>query len=228
MTTQSQSNIAHELAKLDTPTLANAIEKLEVRSRITGFANRNLRCLFPDLPSMCGYAVTAQVRTISAEDNGGLNEPFIELCEAIAAVDGPSIVVFQEVGPHPEFSAHCGEVMATAFTQYGAVGLVTDGAVRDVKEVRALDFQYFAPGVVASHGAFQIERVQVPVTVCGLPIAPGDLLHGDANGLITVPPQGRERLTNLAKEIFDAEHQLMELLKQGKQGIAALRDHLTH
>ena len=228
MTVEIQADIAHELAKIDTPTMANAIEKLNVRSRDTGFASRELRCLFPELPPVCGYAVTAQVRTISAEGDGGLNEQFIELCEAVAGMDGPSIVVFEEMGPQPEYSAHCREVMATALTQYGAVALVSDSGVRDVKEVRELHLQYFAPGVVASHGSFRIERVQVPVTVCGLEVSPGDLLHGDANGLLSVPPQGRDQLAGLAKQIFDVEHTLMDIIKQGKHTIASLREHLTH
>jgi len=228
MTTQAQVDIACELAKIDSPTIANAIEKLKGRNRITGFANRELRCLFPELPPVCGYAVTAQVRTMTAEDTGKLGKEFVELCEVIASRDAPSIVVLQEVGPLPQFSAHCGEVMATAFAQYGAVGLVSDSAVRDLHEVRALNFQYFAPGAVVSHGAFRIERVQVPVTVCGLSISPGDLLHGDANGLLSVPPQGREKLTDLSREIFEAEHKVMDLFKQGKSAISDLRDHLCH
>lgn len=221
------ASLIEKLSQIDTPTLCNAIEKLGVRNRITGFANRDLRCWYPEMPVMCGVAITAHVETITAEDDGGLNEAFVDLCEAITAEDGPSVVVFQEVGPHPDFSAHCGEVMATTFKHYGAVGLVTDAAVRDIHEVRALKFQYFATGAVASHGALRIVRTQVPVTVCGLPIQPGDLLHGDANGLISVPKSGRERLPELAQELVAAERELMDLIQSG-DSIRQLRDRLVH
>ncbi len=108
-------SIIEKLSQIDTPTLCNAIERLEVRHWITGFASRELRYLYPELPPMCDVAITAHMETISAEDDAGLNEAFVELCEAIAAEDRPTVVVLQEVGPHPELSAHVGEVMTTTF-----------------------------------------------------------------------------------------------------------------
>ncbi len=223
----TNGSIIERLSKIDTPTLSNAIEKLEVRNPITGFASRELRCWYPELPPMCGVAITAQVETINAEDPGGLNEAFVDLCEAIATEDRPSVVVFQETGPQPAFSAHIGEVLATTFKHYGAKGLVTDSTVRDIHEVRALGFQYFATGAVASHGAFRVVRAQVPVTVCGLSIQPGNLLHGDVNGLISVPESGRERLPKLAQQVVAAERELMDLIQNG-DSIRSLRDRLVH
>ena len=62
--------------------------------------------------------------------------------------------------------------MATIFTRLGARGLVTDSAVRDIPEVRALRFQYFARGAVASHAHFRIVRVGVPVQILGMTAIP--------------------------------------------------------
>ncbi len=98
----------------------------------------------------------------------------------------PAVVVLQEIGGYPDYAAHCGEVMSTVFTRLGAIGLVSDCGVRDLPEVRALGFHYFARGSVASHGSFRIVRTGVPVTVQGLAVRPGELLHGDENGLIIV------------------------------------------
>lgn len=82
-----------QLRKIDTPTISNAIEGLKVRNRASGFCDRNMRCLFPDFGVMCGYAVTAQVETLSPE-TGQLDEKFVELCRALDASPHPSIVVF--------------------------------------------------------------------------------------------------------------------------------------
>ncbi len=186
-----------------------------------------MKCLFPELGVMCGYAVTAEVETMSAGP-GGLDEQFVNLCQALSQTPGPGVVVLRESGPHPKFSAHCGEVMATTFKRLGAVGLVSDSAVRDMAEVRSLGFHYFAPGAVASHGNFRIRRVQVAVTVCGLPIEPGDLLHGDINGLIKVPSQGLEQLQGLVAQVRQGEAELLQFVKSTEFKVAGLSARLGH
>ena len=82
--------------------------------------------------------------------------------------------------------------MATTAKALGAVGCISDGGLRDVVEVRALGgFQYFCPGFVVSHGNPIILRVNVPVTLDGLAVQPGDLLHGDVNGVLVVSRRHR-------------------------------------
>ncbi|MCK5155678.1 MAG: RraA family protein [Spirochaetales bacterium] len=222
------NSIIDQLKEIDTPTLSNAIEKLEVRNRISGFADRSLTCLFPELGVMCGYVVTAEIETFSPETKGGLDQNFVDLCRALEGCRKPGIIVFQEKSGHPEFSAHCGEVMATIFQKLGAVGLVSDSAVRDVAEVKSLRFHYFATGKVASHGAFRIVRVQVPVTICGLQIYPGDLLHGDEDGLIKLPERGLEKLPYLTEEIHQVESKLLNYVKTSGFTIDGLSERLTH
>ena len=105
---------------------------------------------------MCGYAVTAQVETMTGM--GKLDRGlFTELYRAVDASPKPAVVVLQEIGGHADYAAHCGEVMATFFTRLGAVGLVSDCGVRDIPEVRAMGFRYFARGAVSSH-AFSASR----------------------------------------------------------------------
>src|SRR5512139_2427716 len=105
----------------------------------------------------------------------------------MAASPKPGVLVFQDVGPQPRKSAHFGEVMATIATRLGMVGLVTDGGVRDLLEVRRLGFQYFAAGLAPSHGNPRLIDVNVAVMIDGVRILPGDLLHGDVNGVTIIP-----------------------------------------
>ncbi|MCS7042359.1 MAG: RraA family protein [Bryobacteraceae bacterium] len=200
------------LAGVDTPTLSNAIELLNVRPRSAGFAPLALRCLFPGLGRMTGYAVTAQVETVTQASPGG-PEGHLELYRLVEASPKPAVVVLQEIGGFPDYAAHCGEVMATFFRRLGAVGLVSDCAVRDLPEVRALGFHFFARGACASHACFRIVRVGVPVTVCGLPVRPGELLHGDENGLITVPEAGLEKLREAVEEVRRSERRIMDYVR---------------
>ena len=209
--------LVKELARIDTPTLSNAVEQLEVRNRIQGFTDLHLRCLTPQLGTMCGFAVTAQAVTMApqAEGRGKSVSLFLKMCEALQDLPGPGIIVIQEAGPHSDFATHCGDVLSTLFQKFGGVGLVSDAGIRDLDEVAAMGFHLFARGLVVSHANFEIVRVQVPVTVCGLDIEPGDLLHGDLNGLIKIPEEGREKLAGLAAGITERESGLRDCVKDG-------------
>lgn len=210
------------LKTVDAPTLSNAIEILKVRPRNEGFSPFQVRCLFPEFGRMAGYAVTAQVETMSTGKADW--KVFMELYEAVAQSPKPAVVAFQEIGPHPDYAAHCGEIMATIFTRLGAVGLVTDCAVRDIPEVRAMKFQYFACGAVASHAYFRIVRVGLPVQVRGLTIRPGDLLHGDENGIIVVPHEGIEKLPGIVDDIRLRERTLMTLVRGAEFNLEQIRN----
>ncbi len=219
-----------QLLGIDSPTLSNAIERLEVRDRVSGFAHRQLRHLTPELGILCGYAVTAQAVTMAPEPGDRAKDVklYIQICDELEKLPGPGIVVIQEVGPQPEYSVHCGEVMATMFKKFGAVGLISDAAVRDLEQVKDLGFHLFAPGAVVSHGNFRIIRAQVPVTICGLSLEPGELLHGDENGLLKVPEEGREKLSDIAAEITAREKKILDYLNQDDVTLEELHRRMTH
>ena len=200
------------LKSVDTPTLSNAIETLKVRPRSKGFTPLQIRCLFPEFERMVGYAVTAQVETVTQM------EPFdihghIGLYRMVEASPKPAVVVLQEIGGHQDYAAHCGEVMATFFTRLGAVGLVSDCGVRDIPEVRRLGFHYFARGTVASHAYFRVVRSGVPVQILGMEVRPGELLHGDENGLITVPQGLEDALPAAVAGVREREKKVMDFVR---------------
>lgn len=174
------------LRELDTPTICNAIERFNVRGRVEGFLGIDIRCLLPELGSMVGYTVTATVdsTTPGAKQNEATWRAWVE---AMAAASKPIVLVFQDVGPQPRKSAHFGEMMATLSKRLGVVGLVTNGGVRDILEVKRLGLHYFAAGLAPSHGSPRLLEINIPVTLDGVRIEPGDLLHGDINGVTTIP-----------------------------------------
>jgi regulator of RNase E activity RraA len=200
------------LKGIDSPTLSNAVERLQIRPRNTGFTPLEIRCLFPELGRLCGHAVTAQVETVT-QLHSTEERTFLELLKAVEDSPKPAVVAFQEIGGHGNYAAHCGEVMATAFTRLGAVGLVTDGGVRDVPEVRALRFHYFCRGTVASHANFKIVRVGVPIQIFGLEIKPGDLLHGDENGLMKIPASALANIEGAVEHVRARERRLMDFMR---------------
>ena len=107
--------------------------------------------------------------------------------EALEKMPKPAVIVMKDVSGAPHRVAYAGEVMATLAKRLGAVGMVTDGALRDVKEVRELGFHYFMKYPVVSHANFEILEIGIPVEMDGEIINTGDILHGDANGIVVVP-----------------------------------------
>jgi 4-hydroxy-4-methyl-2-oxoglutarate aldolase len=218
------------LRQIDSPTISNAIEQLGVRGRLDGFAGWELRCAFPERETMLGYAVTctADSTTASRCDERGL----LRLWEAVEAAPKPAVVVIKDIGPERTRSCHMGEVMATTAKALGAVGCVSDGGLRDVKEVAALGgFQYFCPGFVVSHGNPVICDVNIPVTLDGLAVRTGDLLHGDVNGLVVIPESIAGRVAEQAQRVREAERAILDLVRSPGFTVEKLRkfhERFTH
>jgi 4-hydroxy-4-methyl-2-oxoglutarate aldolase len=216
------ANLIEYLKSVDSPTLSNAVETLNLQRRDAGFTPLQVRCLFPELGRLCGYAVTAQVETVTGM-HPTEEHTFLELFKAVENAPKPAVVAFQEIGGHADYAAHCGEVMATAFTRLGAVGLVTDAGVRDVPEVRALRFHYFARGTVVSHASFRIVRVGVPIQILGVELKPGDLLHGDENGLLRVPAAALGGIEQAVERVRARERHLMDFMRSPEFAVEKLK-----
>jgi regulator of RNase E activity RraA len=199
------------LRSVDSPTIANAIEPFKVRDRCEGFIGGAARCLFPDLGVMLGYALT--VRMTSHFGPIASRAGYWKMWRALAAAPKPAVVVVQDVSGAPTRCAYFGEVMATLAQRLGAVGVVTDGGIRDLDEVHALGLHYFAPYAVVSHGNFEIVDVGQPVTIDGQVIRPGDLLHGDANGIVVVPPDLAADLPKAIDSIRQTEAERIGYIK---------------
>ncbi len=221
---ENQVSWIEYLKSVDAPTLSNAIELLKVRPHREGFTPLQVRAIFPEFGRMCGYAVTAQVETITEGESAGI-EQFVELYRAVEQSAKPAVIAFQEIGGHPDYAAHCGEVMATIFKRLGAIGLVTDCGVRDIPEVRALNFHYFARGSVVSHASFRIIRVGVPVQIYGAVIRTGDLLHADENGVLLVPSGVEDRLPQAVDAVRTRERRLMDWVRSGEFSLDELANY---
>ncbi len=201
------ANLSYEqlsaLRRIDSPTIANAIETFRLRPRVAGYVGYDIRCIFPDLPPTVGYAVTC---TVDSATEGRQGIGFQKLNELLANAPKPAIVVMQDVGTDRLHSCHAGEVMSTLMKRLGAVGILTDGGLRDVKEVRALGgFQYFCAGLVVAHGNPICVSVGGEVTISGMRVGSGDLLHGDANGVVHIPDACADQVAEAAYRIWAEE-----------------------
>jgi 4-hydroxy-4-methyl-2-oxoglutarate aldolase len=175
------------LRRIDSPTIANAIETFKIRPRVAGYVGYDIRCIFPDLPPMVGYALTC---TVDSTTEGREGIGFKELYKLMEDAPKPIVIVMQDVGQDRLHSCHAGEVMTTTMKRLGGVGILTDGGLRDVREVGHLGgFHYFCAGLVVSHGNPVCVSVGDEVTISGMRVKPGDLLHGDVNGVVHIPDE---------------------------------------
>jgi 4-hydroxy-4-methyl-2-oxoglutarate aldolase len=205
------------LRRIDSPTIANAIETFEVRPRVSGYVGYDIRCIFPDLPPTVGYAVTC---TVDSTTEGREGIGFNALYEILSDAPKPSVVVMQDVGTVRLHSCHAGEMMSTRMKSLGAVGILTDGGLRDVREVAALGgFQYFCAGLVVSHGNPICVSVGDEVTISGMTVRPGDLLHGDANGIVHIPDDCAADVAEAAYRIWERENETLRSLEANASNI---------
>ena len=206
------------LKGVDSPTIANAIEPFKVRDRTEGFIGGEVRSLFPEMPPMVGTALT--VRMTNRPGPIAPREPWFNMFEALSEIPAPSILVVQDISGHASRVALAGEVMATLAKRLGAVGMVTDGGLRDVHEVRALGFGYFAKYLVVSHANFDIIDIGNPITLDGQVVRTGDILHGDANGIVIVPREVLDGLPAAVEEVRTRERATMDFILSPEYTIA--------
>ena len=210
------------LRQIDTPTVANAIEASKVRDVTQGFMGWDIRCMFPELGVMVGYAVTATLDTTTPERVHGREER-MKFFEAIHDSLKPAVLVLKDIGPRPHHGCHFGDGLANTCKRLGAVGLVTDGGVRDVETVRQIGFHYFAPGMVPSHGNFGFHEAQIPVEVGGVVVRPGDLIHADVNGVVSVPVDIAAQVIEEAGRVHEREAQRIAWINSDEFSLEAER-----
>jgi regulator of RNase E activity RraA len=199
------------LRRINTPTIANAIEALRVRPRDEDYTSGAIKCMFPEFSAIVGYAVTLTVRSgkPSGEAKALSRKPY---WDHIATIPAPRIVVAQELDQPPR-GAFWGEVNANIHRALGCVGVITDGGVRDLDEVRALGFYFFAAEVSVSHAYARLEDFNQPVTVGGLRVCPGDLIHADKHGAIAIPEGRAREVIAAAVAVEKYERSMIDLCK---------------
>jgi 4-hydroxy-4-methyl-2-oxoglutarate aldolase len=194
------------LAGYDTPTLANAIEVLDIRPRSDGFTGASIRSIFTDLPPTIGYAVTGRIRSRQASP-----APYAPRAwwEHVLTIPSPRFIVFEDLDDPPGLGAFWGEIQANIHRALGCVGVVTNGSVRDLSEVHDLGFGYFAEHVAVSHAYVHLVDFGSPVRVSGLTVRDGDLLMGDRHGVVFIPIDQADALGPVAERLLARERKII-------------------
>jgi regulator of RNase E activity RraA len=212
--TMTHDDLLAELRTIDTPTITNAVATYPGHQLCLGlyepwtdrwYTDSSIRCIFPELGPRVGHAVTCVY---------GLPDPdqpdrftFLDVIDALDAMPKPTVLVIEQRWP-PELRTKAGlagEIMTTQMQQVGCVGLITDGPSRDVDAIRRLGFQLLLNGVSAGHGPMAVHAVNVDVSVGGMDVTPGDLVHMDENGAVKFPADRLADVLSNAKRMLEHE-----------------------
>jgi 4-hydroxy-4-methyl-2-oxoglutarate aldolase len=200
----------HALANLDSCSVANAIESFNLHLRNEGFTTGSLTCRFPELPPMLGYGFTLQVRSSAPPMKGRTLFENTDWWEPLLAVPAPRVLVIQDIDRMPGAGALIGGLQAEILKRLGCVGVVTNGAVRDLPQVAPLQFQMYSSLLAVAHSYSHLVRAGEPVQVEGLEARTGDLLHGDRHGVVRVPLELASRIPRTAAALREKEARIAE------------------
>ena len=211
------------LRRIDSCLMANAIESFNVRLRNQGFIDHTVRCLTPQMQPMVGYAATLKIRGSEPPTAADIYPDRTDWWDYIVSLPEPRVVVIQDMESRPCLGAMIGRVHINILQALGCVGVVTDGAVRNVSTAQSQGFHLFAGCVALSHAYVHIVEIGTPVTIGGLKISSGDLLHGDVHGVLSIPPAIVPDIPAAASRIDASKREIIALCQSPNFSLEKLR-----
>lgn len=210
-----------ELEEFDTPSITNVVATYPDKDYCLGlyhpwkgkwYTDQSLKCMYPELGRTVGYAVTC---TYGLPDPNFPNLKFADVLRAVGEMNKPVVLIVKQDMPEEvkKIDGLLGGNMMTALKSAGVVGVISDGPSRDVDEIRPLGMQYMLTGVSAGHGKFAVHAVNTPVEVCGMMVAPGDVVHMDENGAVKFPQEHIDEVIKRAKNLQEIESKRQALMR---------------
>lgn len=176
------------LARVDTPTVCNAIEVVQRRRGFQGFTRGTMVCTEPGR-AVVGYASTAQIAAIAPPTDAPdvIRARRMAYYRAMFDAPKPSVAVIEDLDYPNCIGAYWGEINTTVHKGFGMAGALTNGVVRDLGDLPP-GFPVIAGSIGPSHGFVHVRSIGLPVRVLGLEVRQGDLIHADRHGAVVVPP----------------------------------------
>ncbi len=199
------------LRRFTTPTISNALERLGLPHSLQNQTDHSIKCIFPEFGAVVGYAVTATIRSAApcANPKYPSRKPY---WDHILRYPAPRIAMIEDLDDPPA-GAYVGEVNSNIHRALGCIAIITDGCVRDLDEVRALQFPLWSRAIAVSHAHCHLEDFEIPVTIGGLKVLPGDLIDADRHGALVIPKNLVVQVVSAAKAVEDYERPMINLAK---------------
>ena len=196
------------LRSIDTPTVCNLLEIVAPERRGAGYTTTHLHCPFPDLPPMVGFAKTVTMRARDKVGGASYMQKRMDYLDYVAAAPQPGIAVIEDLDQPAGYGAFWGEVQTNVHKALGCLGTITNGSVRDIPQV-AKGFQMLAGSIGPSHAYVHVVDFGVPVTIHGMAVKSGDLIHADRHGAVVVPVETIDALPAALDSLLKQEARII-------------------
>jgi 4-hydroxy-4-methyl-2-oxoglutarate aldolase len=225
-----------ELEKVDTPSVTNVVATYPNNPLCLGIYNpwsenwytdQTIKCMYPELGPRVGFAVTS---VFGLPDPSFSRLTFLDVIDAMEASPQPTILALEQKFP-PEFQSKvglCGGIMTTTMQTIGCIGVVSNGPSRDIDEIRPMKFQYLLSGITAGHGDMAVQSVNAPVSIAGMDVAPGEIIHMDENGACKFPANRLEEVVTNVKALLADEEASIARIRQAKNAAEIRAAMSTH
>jgi len=220
----NEKELLEKLKDYDTPSVTNVVATYPKNPTCLGLYNpwtqnwytdQSIRCMYPELGRTVGYAVTC---VFGLPDLNYSRLSFLDIIDVLEQSKKPTILIIKQMFP-PEIAGKVGLSggnMTTALKSIGCVGVISDGPSRDIDEIRPMKFQYMLTGVTAGHGEMAVHSINTPVSVAGMDVSPGEIIHMDENGACKFPVDKLEQVVVNLELLQKSEEERMSALSKAK------------
>ena len=200
----------NQVSRMQTCAVSNAIESLNIRPRTEGFMTPDIKSMFPEMGAMAGFAVTAVIKA-STPASENMNFSRVSWVDEILSIPGPRVIVMKDLDHPNVIGSFWGEVQSAIHTSIDCVGVGTDGGVRDIDEMKEWGFNAFATTSLVSRANVHLVEANIPVTIGGVTVNPGDLLLGDQHGVISIPKEIVADLPGAIAKVESGEKEIIDV-----------------
>lgn len=212
-----------QLKRWNTPTVCNGWEQITKHDAARdGFNLEETHDFMPQMGPMVGYAVTAVIEPSNPRHPKANPKGWCQYWQYIGSLPGPKIVVVQDLDKPKTVGAAWGEVNANIHRALGCVGVIIDGAIRDLDEMHNAGFKALARRLCISHAHAHPVRWNCPVTVFGRRVEPGQLIHADKHGFLVIPREDEARLLEAVR--FMDNNECNTLILAGRSSARITRE----
>ncbi|AXT34999.1 RraA family protein [Phaeobacter sp. LSS9] len=203
------------LRHVDTPTVCNAIEVAEGKRGFNAFTRGTMLASAPEAGAMVGYARTARISALAppTEPPEVIKARRMDYYRHMANGPRPAVTVVEDVDFPNCIGAYWGEINTTVHKGFGISGALTNGVMRDLGDLPE-GFPVVAGSIGPSHGFVHVKEIGTPVTIFGLQISDGDLVHADRHGALVIPPAVLPHLEGAIRKLLETEKLVLDPARQ--------------
>jgi len=217
--------LVEQLREFETALVAEALAALRCPRPQRYYTGDDIKLLTRSAEPMIGAALTVTADTSTPGNTADMSD-FLVSCDLIAAAPVPVVVVVQAVGSRKRHECIIGDGMAKTLKASGSCGLLTNGGARDIDAIDQVGYTVFGAGRVPNHVALIFKLAQQPIEVSGVSFSNADLVHGDGDGVLIIPPEYHEHIVETCILCRDAETRAHTFLWRTDKTAAEKRAHI--